>query len=213
MLLWYWYKRKSNFDELLLKDKGTLNISLHTMYKEVLFYSFPFVFVGLANPLFQLVDQLTFSRAMVSIGLTEITDFAYSVLNFESHKIVTIPVSLAIGFSLTLVPSITKAFIADDKNDLFRQLNQSFQVVFFLTLPVVAGIMLLAEPIYTVFYEHKDLGTLVLSTYAPVAILVCSLLSDSRHFARINEQRYSDLEFTCWLASKIELKYSFNQGV
>ena len=38
------------------------------------------------------------------------------------------------------------------------QLNQTFQVLLFLTLPAAIGLSLLAEPIYTVFYEHRELG-------------------------------------------------------
>ncbi len=205
VLLWYWYKRKSHFNELLQKDKGTVNISLRGMYKEVLFYSLPFVFVGLANPLFQLVDQFTFNRAMVSIGLGKVTDYAYSVLNFESHKIVTIPVSLAIGFSLTLVPSITKAFIEKNQKDLFRQLNQTFQVVLFLTLPVVVGIGILAEPVFTVFYEHKELGTEVLRTYSPVAILLAMYSVTAAILQGLNEQRYSILSLLVGLLVKLSL--------
>ena len=62
VLLWYWYKRKPFLDELLLHDKGTLDISLKDMYKEILLYAAPFVFVGIANPLFQFIDQITFNR-------------------------------------------------------------------------------------------------------------------------------------------------------
>ena len=44
VLLWYWYKRKPYLDELLLHDKGTVDISLKDMYKEILLYAAPFVF-------------------------------------------------------------------------------------------------------------------------------------------------------------------------
>ena len=36
VLFWYWYKRKPYLDELLLHDKGTMDISLKDMYKEIL---------------------------------------------------------------------------------------------------------------------------------------------------------------------------------
>jgi O-antigen/teichoic acid export membrane protein len=171
VLLWYWYKRKPYLDELLEKDKGTVNISLRESYKEIVLYATPFVFVGLANPLFQAIDQFTFSKAMEVIGKGDFADSFFSILNFESHKIVIIPVSLATAFSLTLVPSITKAYMENDRQSLNRQINQTFQVLLFLTLPAAIGLSLLAEPVYTVFYQHDILGTEVLRTYAPVAIL------------------------------------------
>ncbi len=171
----------------------------------MLIYAAPFVFVGIANPLFQLIDQFTFNRAMVSIGLAKETEYAFSVLNFESHKLVIIPVSLATAFSLTLVPSVTKAFVEKDRRDLIQQLNQTFQVMLFLTLPAVVGLSMLSEPVFTVFYEHKDLGTEVLRAYAPVAILFALFSVTAAILQGINEQRYTILSLLVGLLIKLSV--------
>jgi O-antigen/teichoic acid export membrane protein len=205
VLFWYWFKRKPYLDELLKQDKGTLNISLLQIYKEILLYAAPFVFVGIANPLFQFIDQITFTRAMVAIHQIKLADTAFSILNFESQKIVIIPVSLATAFSLTLVPSVTKAYIANDREDMNHQLNQAFQVLLFLTLPAALGLSLLAEPIYTVFYEHDPLGISVLAAYAPVAILFSLYSVTAAILQGINEQRFTMLSLLVGLLVKLSL--------
>ncbi|WP_423407719.1 oligosaccharide flippase family protein [Heyndrickxia sp. MSNUG] len=205
ILGWYWFKRKPHLDELLKEDKGTLDISLKDIYKEILLYAAPFVFVGIANPLFQFIDQITFSRAMGSIGLEDQAQAAFSVLNFESHKLVIIPVSLATAFSLTLVPSITKSFVENDRKGMRRQLDQTFQVLMYLTVPATVGLALLAEPMFTVFYEHKDLGTEVLRTYAPVAILFALYSVTAAILQGINEQRFTILSLLTGLLVKLSL--------
>ncbi|HEY2421761.1 MAG TPA: polysaccharide biosynthesis protein [Neobacillus sp.] len=202
ILFWYWYKRKPYLDELLKQDKGTLNISLKEIYKEIILYAAPFVFVGINNPLFQAIDQFTFYRAL---GDGDFAKSAFSILNFESHKIVIIPVSLATGFSLALVPSITKAFIGNDRKGLNQQLNQAFQVLLYLTLPAAIGLSLLAEPVYTVFYEHKMLGIEVLQAYAPVAILFALYLVTASILQGINEQRFTVLTLLVGLLIKLSL--------
>ena len=205
VLLWYWYKRKPFLDELLLHDKGTLDISLKDMYKEILLYAAPFVFVGIANPLFQFIDQITFNLAMVDIGLAKESDFAFSALNFYSHKLVIIPVSLATAFSLTLVPNITKMYVERDRQGLSRELNQTFQVLLFITLPAVVGLSLLAEPVYTVFYGHDLYGTEVLRLYAPVAILFAFYSVTAAIMQGINEQRFTILSLLVGLLIKLAL--------
>ncbi|MCQ6278430.1 polysaccharide biosynthesis protein [Bacillus sp. EB600] len=205
VLFWYWFKRKPYLDELLKQDKGTLNISLLQIYKEILLYAAPFVFVGIANPLFQFIDQITFTRAMVAINQIKLADTAFSILNFESQKIVIIPVSLATAFSLTLVPSVTKAYIANDREDMNHQLNQAFQVLLFLTLPAAMGLSLLAEPIYTVFYEHDPLGISVLAAYSPVAILFSLYSVTAAILQGINEQRFTMLSLLVGLLVKLSL--------
>lgn len=202
ILFWYWYHRKPYLDELLLQDKGTMDISLKEIYKEIILYAAPFVFVGINNPLFQAVDQFTFYRAL---GDTQFARTAFSILNFESHKIVIIPVSLATGFSLALVPSITAAFIEHDRNSFNKQLNQAFQVLLYLTIPAAMGISLLAEPVYTVFYEHKMLGIEVLQAYAPVAILFALYLVTASILQGINEQRFTVLTLLVGLLIKLAL--------
>lgn len=205
VLFWYWFTRKHYLDELLLHDKGTVSISLPQMYKEILLYAAPFVFVGIANPLYQFIDQVTFTRAMDAIGQHKLADVAFSILNFESQKIVIIPVSLATAFSLTLVPSVTKAYVANDFKDMTHQLNQSFQVLLYLTLPASLGLSLLAEPIYTVFYEHDPLGISVLATYAPVAILFSLYSVTAAILQGINEQRFTILSLLVGLLLKLSL--------
>ncbi len=205
VLFWYWFTRKRYLDELLLQDKGTVNISLPQIYKEIFIYAAPFVFVGIANPLYQFIDQITFTRAMDAIGQTKLADTAFSILNFESQKIVIIPVSLATAFSLTLVPSVTKAFVANDRKDMTHQLDQAFQVLLFLTLPAVLGLSLLAEPIYTVFYEHDPLGIAVLRTYAPVAVLFALYQVTAAILQGINEQRFTILSLLFGLLLKLSL--------
>ncbi|HLO12580.1 MAG TPA: polysaccharide biosynthesis protein [Pseudoneobacillus sp.] len=205
VLLWYWFKRKSNLDELMLQDKGSIHVSLKEMYKEILIYAAPFVFVGIANPLFQFIDQVTFKIAMDSIGNAANADSAFSILNFQSHKLVIIPVSLATAFSLTLVPSITAAFVEDNRKNLNHQLNQTFQVLLFLTLPAVLGLSLLAEPFYTVFYEHVSLGTEVLRSYAPVAILFALFSVTAAILQGINEQKFTILSLLVGLLIKLSL--------
>ncbi|WP_071460437.1 putative polysaccharide biosynthesis protein [Bacillus massilinigeriensis] len=205
VLCWYWYKRKSFLDELLLEDRGTMDISLKEIYKEIILYAAPFVFVGIANPLFQFIDQITFSKAMASIGMHNGASEAFSVLNFESHKLVIIPVSLATAFSLTLVPSITKSFVERDRKSMNRQLDQTFQVLMYLTVPAAVGIALLAEPVFTVFYEHKELGTEVLRSYAPVAILFSLFSVTAAILQGINEQRFTILSLLTGLLVKLTL--------
>ncbi|MDF2789115.1 MAG: Membrane protein involved in the export of O-antigenteichoic acid lipoteichoic acid [Neobacillus sp.] len=209
VLFWYWYKRKPYLDQLLEQDRGTEQVSLKEIYKEIIIYAAPFVFVGIANPLFQAIDQVTFTRAMEGIGHSyKVAEAAFSILNFESHKIVIIPVSLATGFSLALVPSITKAFVENDRKGLKQQLNQTFQVLLFLTLPAAIGLSLLAEPIYTVFYEHKELGFEVLRAYAPVGILFSLFLVTSSILQGINEQRWTVLSLLVGLLIKLSLNIS-----
>ncbi|PGS56344.1 polysaccharide biosynthesis protein [Bacillus sp. AFS041924] len=190
-LLWYWRKRKAHLDELIPKSKGLIHPTKLEMFKELFSYSIPYVFVGLAIPLYQLVDQFTYNRAMESIGLKDIAENTYVMFSFTSHKLVMIPVSLATAFGLTLVPAITEAFVNKNHKKLQSQITQTYQVVFFLTLPAVVGISVLAEPIYSAFYQESTLGGRILGFYAPVALLYSLFTVNVAILQGLDKQKYA----------------------
>ncbi|MCA1057379.1 polysaccharide biosynthesis protein [Rossellomorea aquimaris] len=204
-LIWYWYKRKPHLDELLEEDKGNEEISLKAMYKEIIAYSIPFIFVGLANPLFQLVDQITFNTAMADIGNAKISDHAFAVLNFYTHKLVIIPVSLATAFSMTLIPLITTSYTSGDRKTMRRNIDQTFQILLFLTVPAALGLALLAEPMYTLFYHSDALGTSILRSYAPVAILFALFAVTAAILQGIDEQKFTIFSLLVGLLLKLVL--------
>ncbi|MCA1066018.1 polysaccharide biosynthesis protein [Rossellomorea aquimaris] len=204
-LIWYWFKRKPHLDELLKEDRGQEEISLRSMYKEIIAYSIPFIFVGLANPLFQLVDQITFNTAMADIGNAKISDHAFAVLNFYTHKLVIIPVSLATAFSMTLIPLITTSYTSGDRKTMRRNIDQTFQILLFLTVPAALGIALLAEPTYTMFYHSDALGTSILRSYAPVAILFALFAVTAAILQGIDEQKFTIFSLLVGLLLKLVL--------
>ncbi|MDF1508666.1 polysaccharide biosynthesis protein [Robertmurraya sp. DFI.2.37] len=206
VLFWYWVKKKPMFDELLLRDRKTMDISVKDIYKEILLYSIPFVLVGIANPLFQFIDQLTFNPTMVSMGYAfNEAEHAFSILNFQAQKLVIIPVSLATAFSLTLIPAVTKSYTEQDQLGLNRQLNQTFQVLTYLTLPAALGLSLLAEPFYTVFYEPDALGAEVLEAYAPIGMLFALYAVTAAILQGIDAQKFNILSLLVGILIKLSL--------
>ncbi len=171
VLYFYWKKLKPEIQLIQAQGVAGEKMQYSDMYKEVLQYAIPIVFVGLANSLFQLIDMLTFNRAMISIGLASVTDDYFTMINFLTHKIVIIPVMLATGFSMAIIPTITKFYTQGNVEAVRSAMDKTYQVLLFITVPAAVGISLLAAELYHVLYEQSEMGTSVLAHYAPVAIL------------------------------------------
>src|SRR5690606_2545910 len=127
------------------------------------------------------------------------------ILNFTTHKLVIIPVSLATAFALTLVPMVTESFVKGERRVMFRQLDQTFQVLLFITIPAAIGLALLADPMYTMFYPYDEYGAQVLRTYAPVAILFSLYAVTAAILQGITKQRYTILSLLSGLLIKLAL--------
>jgi O-antigen/teichoic acid export membrane protein len=206
ILIWYWFTRRNHLDELLKQQKvEPSRITTFQMFKELFTYSAPYVFVGLAIPLFQQIDSLTFNRVMESIGEGKIAEHAFAVYTMWGHKLIMIPVSLATAFSLTLVPAITKSYTENNQTILQKQIGQTLQITTFLTLPAVVGMSVLAYPIYTAFYELDKFGGEVLMWYAPVAMLFSLFSVTAAILQGIDKQKYAIVALLIGITLKVIL--------
>src|SRR5699024_9163845 len=115
VLALYWKKRKSHIHSLIAHQKETHDFSTKELFVELFTYAGPFVLVGLATPLYQLIDQFTFERAMIAAGLEDVWVVSFAAINFYGHKLVIIPVTIATGLSLAILPALTKSFTNRDR--------------------------------------------------------------------------------------------------
>ncbi len=170
-LFYFWKKLRPEIKAVQVVAPKEQQLPYSDMYKEIFKYSIPVVFVGLGSSLFQLVDLLTFNRAMKAAGLADVTDTYFTMLNLLTQKIVMIPVVLATGFSMAIIPTVTKFFTKGSLGQVHAAIDKTYQVLLFITVPASIGIAILAEDLYHFFYSYSEMGTQVLSHYAPLAIL------------------------------------------
>ncbi|MEK4627577.1 MAG: polysaccharide biosynthesis protein [Solibacillus sp.] len=171
-LFYFWKKLRPEIKATQVVAPKEYQIPYSAMYKEIFKYSIPVVFVGLGSSLFQMVDLLTFNRAMIAGGVSaKVTDTYFTMLNLLTQKIVMIPVVLATGFSMAIIPMVTKYFTQKDLRQVHLAMDKTYQVLLFITVPAAIGISILAEDLYHFFYSYSEMGTQVLSHYAPLAIL------------------------------------------
>jgi polysaccharide transporter, PST family len=204
----YWRKRKNHLNELLQSSTTKTNMTKKEMMKELFSYAGPFVFVGLAIPLYQVVEQFTFNRALG----TENAESVFAYVHYYGHKLVMIPVSLATGFALSLIPAVTKSFTAGNHVHLKNQINQTIQAVFLLILPAVIGLSVLAYPAFTVFFTVSEIGASLLRWYAPVALLFSLFTVTAAILQGINQQRYAVISLFLGFLFKVTMNSLFIQS-
>ncbi|BBP91661.1 hypothetical protein BsIDN1_52790 [Bacillus safensis] len=107
------------------------DLSYKQMFTELFSYAAPYVFVGLAIPIYSYIDTNTINRAMIASGHQDISTAVLSIVTLYLPKVVMIPVSLATAFGLTLIPTITELFTARNYKLLNRQIDQTMQVILF----------------------------------------------------------------------------------
>ncbi|GGB27021.1 oligosaccharide flippase family protein [Virgibacillus dakarensis] len=205
VVLWvYWRRRKPNIEKQLQQQRYSHDIPAKDLFIELFRYAGPFVLVGLATPLYQLVDQFTFERAMTAIGQRDWA-IPYSAINFYGHKLIIIPVTIATGLSLAILPALTKTFTQKNRSLLYQQINQALQIVLVLVIPAAVGLLMLSNVAYGSLFglKHIDITGPLLGWYAPVSLLFALFTVSSSILQGINQQRFAVISLSAGLLLKI----------
>lgn len=207
VLLKYWQSTKEGYYTAIRNQAKHMQLKTKDMLLELLSYSIPFVLVGIATPLYQFVDLFTFNRAMEAIGLGTVAELSFAAINFNGNKLIVIPVMIATGMSLTLVPALTESFTKGDIRKSISEINLSIQIVLFLVIPAVFGLIALAPEAYGALFSMQDLQITsnLLAWYAPVALALALFQVSAAILQGINEQRYAVFSLTVGFLVKLTL--------
>lgn len=211
VLFWYWRKRKPFIDKQIAMQETTHDFRTVDLFKELFRYAGPFVLVGLAIPLYQLVDQFTFQPAMVASGREALWETEIAVINNLGHKIVIIPMTIATGLSMAMLPSLTNAFTQNDRAAYTRLINQALQVIMVFVIPAAAGIAILSDEIFGSLFTLEDIEITgkLMALYAPVALLFGLITVTAGMLQGLDQQNYAVISLLAGLLVKILFNSQF----
>lgn len=207
ILFKYWRARKESLYAAVENQRRTVELTMRDLFSELLSYAIPFILIGIATPLYQFVDLFTFNRAMEAIGQGTIAELSFAAINFNGNKLIVIPVMIATGMSLTLVPALTESFTKRNIQKLVSEINLAIQIVLFLVVPAVFGLIALAPEAYGSLFslEQIDVTSNLLAWYAPVALVYALFTVSASILQGINEQRIAVLSLTAGFLVKLTL--------
>lgn len=216
VLFFYWRKNKETVVEKIKHSRVDHRLSLTAMYKELLAYALPLSFVGLAIPLYQLIDLVTFNRTLQGIGYRqEEVEVLFGVFTGTAHKIILIPMAVATALSITLVPTITKSYTNGDHRLLQRQITQTYQIILFLAIPAAIGLSILAYPIFGGLYgvAHIDVGGYILRYYGPITLFFSLFSVTAAILQGMNKQKIAVFALAVGLFVKLVTNTLFLKGI
>lgn len=145
--------------------------------------------------LVNLIDTTVIMRVLQDgLGYTyERANWLYGVFG-NAKKIFNFPSAFIVPFSVSILPILTAAYTAKDKEGVAKNMKNCFRYAMMLALPAGIGITILAEPIMNIIYfktpEEANAGAPLLAVYGIAVILYAVVaISNSilQSFGQVNK--------------------------
>ncbi len=145
--------------------------------------------------LVNLIDTTVIMRVLQDgLGYTyERANWLYGVFG-NAKKIFNFPSAFIVPFSVSILPILTAAFTAKDKDGVVKNMTNCFKYSLMLALPAGVGILTLARPIMNIIYfntpEEADAGSPLLAVFG-IAVILYAVVSITgailQSFGRVNK--------------------------
>ena len=193
LVLLFYLAKTGMLRSILRKPKKSAGISGRSLLWDTIREAIPFIITGSAIQLFQIIDQATFINIMTQISdYTKselLVQFAYFSAN--PNKITMILIAVATSIGGVGIPLLTENYVKGDFRSAARLVQDNLSMLLFFIFPSTVGAVMVASPLYTVFYGKPDslalglficamLQTIILSAYTVLAPMIQALFQNKK---------------------------------
>ncbi len=156
----YKNKEELSLNENIIKDE----ISNKDIIKKIASYAIPYIIINCISSLYSFVDMILVIKALGIIGYDTVTlEFIATSISTWSTKINMIIISIAMGMTISLIPSIVNSFTLKKWPLVNNKVNTSLKMITFISVPMAIGLSFLSKQVWALFYGPNDIGATILS--------------------------------------------------
>ncbi|HFI0346134.1 TPA: oligosaccharide flippase family protein [Streptococcus suis] len=208
-ILVYTLWKQGYLGKLLHAKKQKVSVHTSQLIKETVKDAIPIIILSLTIQLLQFIDQVTFINVMeqiTSLTNSELLEL-YSFMSANPNKITMMIIGISISLGSVAIPLITEKFVKKDLKAASNLVADNLQLLFIFTIPAIVGTVLLARPLYSVFYGQSQDIEIQLFIWNLVMILPLGLYSViSVVIQAIFENRRAVIYFVIGMLIKVVLQ-------
>lgn len=208
-ILVYTLWKQGYLGKLLHAKKQNISVNTGQLIKETVKDAIPIIILSLTIQLLQFIDQVTFINVMekiTSLTNSELLEL-YSFMSANPNKITMMIIGISISLGSVAIPLITEKFVKKDLKAASNLVADNLQLLFIFTIPAIVGTVLLARPLYSVFYGQSQDIEIQLFIWNLVMILPLGLYSViSVVIQAIFENRRAVIYFAIGILIKVVLQ-------
>ena len=168
------HKKKDQIKEIANVNPDEPTISKKEILKKIVAYALPFIIIDLMRSGYGIIDSLTVVKSMVNLGYSvQVAESSIGVLATWGTKLNMIVASIALGITTSLIPNLVSSYTKGNLKAVNRKINQSFEAIMFIALPMVLGLSFLGQPVWNVFYGYDPLCIKIIRVYVLQSFIFC----------------------------------------
>ena len=176
-VLVYFLWKANLLSSILHKPVSSTNINSRALLVDTIREAIPFIITGSAIQLFQIIDQVTFINVMK--WFTNYTNsqlvVMFSYFSANPNKITMILIAVATSIGGVGIPLLTENYVKGDLKSAARLVQDNLSMLLLFLLPATIGSVLVARPLYTIFYGKPDRLALGLFIFAMLQTIILGI--------------------------------------
>jgi len=173
----YFLWKANLLSSILHKPVSSTNINSRALLVDTIREAIPFIITGSAIQLFQIIDQVTFINVMK--WFTNYTNsqlvVMFSYFSANPNKITMILIAVATSIGGVGIPLLTENYVKGDLKSAARLVQDNLSMLLLFLLPATIGSVLVARPLYTIFYGRPDRLALGLFIFAMLQTIILGI--------------------------------------
>ncbi len=161
--------------ELARTPADAPELSYRQIYRQIALYSFPAVLNTIAVNLGPFVDAQCTVLLMATHRFTSTQAQArFGVYSYQFNRLFTLAIAFSTALVSSLIPAISEALALRDHKLVRHRVRESYKAIFLITIPSIAGISFLAQPIIRVIFFSHDSGAdlVILGTWTAIFMTI-----------------------------------------
>ncbi|MBR1417024.1 MAG: polysaccharide biosynthesis protein [Bacilli bacterium] len=162
-------KQDLGLEEKVKKDK----ITNKEISKKLIRYAVPFIIINTVASFYSFVDMLLVLRTMENLGFDAVNvEFIATSISTWAGKINMIINSIAMGMTISLIPSVVEAYTLKNFDEVEKKINSSLKMIIYVSVPMAVGLCILSNSVWSVFYGASNIGATILklSVFSAVSL-------------------------------------------
>lgn len=212
-VLVYFLWKTNLLTSILHKPANSAEINSRALLVDTIREAIPFIITGSAIQLFQIIDQMTFINTMkwfTNYSNSQLV-VMFSYFSANPNKITMILIAVATSIGGVGIPLLTENYVKGDLKAAARLVQDNLSMLLLFLLPATIGSVLVARPLYTIFYGRPDslaLGLFIFAMLQTIILGVYTVLSPM--IQALFQNRKAIIYFGYGVLVKLILQIPFN---